>query len=58
MNNEELTDKILKVIDDHSEHPYLRWPTYPPKIPCKIGSCYKGWPHDLREEILAVLDNK
>lgn len=50
-----LVDDILKVIDDHSPHPNMMWPTYPPKTPCKGGGCYKGWPHDIREELEEVV---
>ena len=50
-----LVDTVLKVIDDHSEHPYLRWPMSNARIPCKGGGCYKGWPHDIREELEEAL---
>lgn len=52
-----LQEIIAQVIDDHSEHPNLRWPTNPPKIPCKKAGCYKGFPHDISEEITEAVTN-
>ena len=45
-----IVDVILKVIDDHSRGNTIR-PTYPPQDTCKYQGCYKGYPHDIREEL-------